>query len=99
MAHLLEFVIPKIMASWDDVAYGLRYEIPDVDTIKAQSQNDVKRCCKRLFTDWLSSKRGAHPKAWSTLLEKLQKIEELQAVVEDIEAKLKQPQIVAEYFK
>ena len=95
VAHLLEFVIPKIMALWEDVAYALRYKIEDVERIKVQSQNDVRSFCKRLLIDWLSTSHGAHPKTWATLLDKLQ---DLTAVVEDIKTKLKHPKVIAEYF-
>jgi len=56
VAHLLEFVIPKIMASWEDVAFGLQYKTEDVERIKVQSQNDVRTFCKRLLIEWSSSK-------------------------------------------
>jgi len=97
MGHLIQFVIPKIKASWEDVAYVLLYEIEEVEGIKAQPQNDVKSCCMRLLVNWLSTGNKAHPKTWATLLEKLKTLEELAAAVDYIEKKLQLPTVVAEY--
>ena len=97
MRHLIQFVIPKIKALWEDVAYVLLYDIEEVEGIKAHPQNDVKSCCKRLLIDWLSTSHGAHPKTWSTLLENLNTLEELTAVVDDIEKKLQHPTVIADY--
>ena len=97
MKHLVQFVIPKIKASWEDVAYVLLYDIEDVEGIKAQSQNDVKSCCRRLLTDWLSTSHGAYPKTWATLLKNLRTLEELTAAVDDIEKKLQHAEVVTDY--
>ena len=97
MKHLIQFVIPKIKALWEDVAYVLLYDIEEVEGIKAHPQNDVKSCCKRLLIDWLNTNHGAHPKTWSTLLENLKTVEELTAVVGDIEKKLQHPTVIADY--
>ena len=90
MGHLVKFVIPKVKAYWEDIAYvALNYEISDVEAIK-QNESDVKKCCQALFKDWLTTEHGVKPKTWSTLLTHLKEVEELSAVVEAIEDKLRQ---------
>jgi len=86
--HLIQFVIPKIKALWEDATCVLLYGIEEVEGIKAQPQNDVKSCSKRLFVDWLSTSKGAHLKTWATLLKKLKTSEELTKAADDIEKKL-----------
>jgi len=83
MSDLNKIIIPKIMANWDDVAYALCYEVHTVKAIREKSQNP-KKCCQILFEDWLSSSNGAHPKTYSTLLNKLHDVDELTEVIEEI---------------
>ncbi|XP_065915423.1 uncharacterized protein [Dysidea avara] len=97
MKHLIQFVIPKIKPLWEDVAYVLLYDIEEVESIKTHPQNDVKSCCNRLLIDWLSTSHGAHPKTWSTLIENLKSLEDLRAVVDDVEKKLQHPTVIADY--
>jgi len=97
MKHLIQFVIPKIKALWEDVAYVLLYKIEEVEGIKAHPQNDVRSCCRRLLIDWLSTSHGDYPKTWSTLLKNLRTLEELAAAVDDIERKLQHPEVITDY--
>ena len=83
MADINKIVIPRIKAEWEDVAYALCYDIPTVKAIKGNNQ-DPKKCCKELFVDWLSTDRGAGPKTWSTLIEKLKEVEDLTAATNEI---------------
>ena len=87
MAVINSIVIPRIQAEWEDVAYALRYEIPTVSAIKANN-NNTKKCCKELFIDWLSTDHGVHPKTWSTLIEKLDEVEDLAAATNEIKSEL-----------
>ena len=89
MGDIIEIVIPKIQAEWEDVAYALRYQIPTVNAIKAKYNDNPKKCCKELFKDWLSTNHGASPKIWSTLLDKLKKVEDLAAARDEIMEELK----------
>ena len=82
MADINKIVIPQIKAEWEDVAYALRYKIPEVNGIKAKYSDNPKRCCQELFIDWLSTNNGIGPKTWSTLLDKLGEIKELTAARE-----------------
>ena len=84
MVDIITIVIPRIQAEWEDVAYALDYEIATVNAIKAKNNDNPKKCCRELFIDWLSSGHGVGPKTWSTLIEKLKKIEELAAATNEI---------------
>jgi len=85
MCDLVTIVIPKIKAGWTDVAYALRFKISTVDAIREKYSNDPKTCCRDIFVFWLSTEQGVSPKTWSTLLEKLKKVELTLAAEEIIE--------------
>lgn len=84
MADLSKFVIPRIKAEWEDVAFALRYKIVTVNAIKEKHNEDPKKCCRELFIDWLSTSHGVGPKTWSTLLDKLKEVEDLSAATQEI---------------
>ena len=88
MADIIKIVIPRIQAEWEDVAYALHYKIATVKAIKANNDNS-KKCCQKLFVDWLSTDHGVGPKTWSTLLEKLKDVEDLAAATNEIKNELK----------
>ena len=89
MWQVNKFVVPQIMAHWEDVAYNsLRYNIPAVAGIRTKYQGDPRKCCKALFEDWLSTDHGVGPKTWETLLKQLKEVEELTASVEKISEQL-----------
>ena len=90
MGDIVTFVIQNVKASWKDIAYVLKYDIPVVKAIGQNHQNDVKECCQELFENWLTTDHGVKPKTWSTLLTHLKKLEELSAAIEAIEEQLKQ---------
>ena len=84
MADLNTIVIPRIKAEWEDVAFALRYKIVTVNSIKEKHKEDPKKCCRELFTDWLSTDHGVSPKTWSTLLNKLKEVENLATATQEI---------------
>ena len=84
MHHLNKIVVPKVSAEWEDIAYALRYDIPTVEKINVKCKENPTKCCKELFKNWLATDNGAKPKIWQTLMEKLNDIEELSGVTEDI---------------
>ena len=88
MGNINKIVVPRIQVEWEDVAFALHYKIPIVNTIKAMHNDNPKKCCKELFKDWLSTDHGVGPKTWSTLLEKLQEIEDLAAATSEIKNEL-----------
>ena len=83
MGNINKIVVPRIQAEWEDVAYALSYEISTVNGIRASGE-DPKKCCKRLFIDWLSTDHGVTPKTWSTLIEKLKEVDELATATNEI---------------
>ena len=87
MYELIEIVIPKIMAEWETLAYSMRYEPGDVKGFKVDTQ-DCQQCCKELFTNWLTTDHGPEPKTYQTLLNHIEKIENLVAASEAIKEKL-----------
>ena len=90
MLDLLTFVIPKVAAEWEHLAYALQYKIPAVECIESNHGKDVRECCKALFKDWLTTNNGAKPKTWETLLNALKLIEKLTSVTQEITDKLRQ---------
>ena len=87
MGDIVTIVIPKISAQWDQVAYALYFEPPDVDAIAVKCLKDPQKCCQEVFIEWLYKGRGTISKTWSVLLETLKKIGLVKAV-EDITEEL-----------
>ena len=87
MWELINIVIPKIKAKWQDVAYCMRYEAYEVDAITTESR-DLKEDCMKLFINWLTTSHPPTPKTWQTLLDHLKRVDELTAAVEQIEKEL-----------
>ena len=44
--------------------------------------------CRKLFEDWLTTGQGCTPKTWETLLQRIKRVSELSAAVEEIEKEL-----------
>lgn len=86
IGQLNYLVVPRIKAYWKDVAYRLGYKIHTVQAIKESNKGNPKGCCLEFFENWLTTKNGASagPKTWSTLMDALEKVEELAAVREEI---------------
>ena len=90
MHNLVTFVIPEVAAEWEDVAYVLHYKISTVKCIESDHGKDVRKYCRALFKDWLTTNNGAEPKTWQTLLNALKLIENLTSVTQEITDKLRQ---------
>ena len=80
MHDLNRFVIPKIEAHWEGVAYALRFGISTIDSINKKHKGDPKMCCQELLKSWLTTSHGV--KNLSTLLEKSMKFHTLQMSVQ-----------------
>ena len=87
MWALIQIVIPRIKAEWEDLAFCMKYEPNDVNAIKIES-NNLKECCRKLFANWLSTNHGPTPKTYQTLLQYIKKVEDLAAASETIEKEL-----------
>ena len=91
MCDLTDIVIPKIMNKWEYIADALHYDLIVVESIKIKECENPRRCCREFFKDWLMTNNGdrAGPKVWSTLLDALNKIDEISAdIVGDIIAQV-----------
>ena len=78
-------VIPNTMSHWKDVALiSLQYDPSMVERLEKQYANDCKKCCTKLFEDWLDTKNGVSPKTWQTLLTQLNEVKGLADKVKEI---------------
>ena len=87
MWDLIKIVIPKTKSEWEYLAYSLQYDVATVRAIKKDCK-DSEQCCKTLFEDWLSTPHGASPKSWSTLLQKIEEVDNLFTTADDIRKEL-----------
>ena len=85
MFDLTKVVIPKIMNEWEYVAEAFRYDLAIIEAIKERGNGDPKQCCREFFKDWLTTDHGNRvgPKEWSTLLDILNKVDEISAEITD----------------
>ena len=78
-------VILNITSHWKDVALiSLQYDASMVERLEKQYTSDSKRCCTKLFEDWLNSENGVSPKTWQTLLTQLNEVTGLADKVKEI---------------
>ena len=87
MFELIQFVIPKILAEWETVAYAMRYDPNNIQAFKGDT-HDANECCKKLFSNWITTSHGPTPKTYQTLLNHIKKIDNLKAASEAIEKEL-----------
>ena len=87
MFELIKFVIPKILAEWETVAYSMRYDPNDIQAFKKDT-HDANEWCKKLFINWITTSHGPIPKTYQTLLHHIKKIDNLKAASEAIEKEL-----------
>ena len=87
MYELTQIVAPRIQDQWEELAFAMRYEPGEVAAIRRNSQ-DLKECCRNLFTDWLTTGHGPTPKTYQTLLNHIKKVNDLTAASDKIEKDL-----------
>ena len=61
MWNLIDIVIPRIQADWEDLAYPMQYDVHTVKTI-AKDAGDSRKCCRRLLEDWITMSNSVAPK-------------------------------------
>ena len=88
MWNLIEIVIPKIKAEWENVAYSMGYDIYIVAAIEKESSGSLDECCKKLFKDWLTTNNGCTPKTWQKVIERIKAVNNLAAAAENISLEL-----------
>ena len=87
MWELTKIVIPRISASWKDLAYCMRYSLDDIKSFRKDSQN-VKECCEELLSNWITTNHDPKPKTYQTLLKHIKEVVGLTAASETIEEEL-----------
>ena len=87
MWTLIKIVIPKVKASWINLAYSMGYSVNAVRGFEGDGRN-LDEQCRKLFEDWLTTGHGHTPKTWQTLLDHLKQVDDLTAAVEEIEKEL-----------
>ena len=87
MYELINIVIPKVKAQWQNLAYAMKYNIGEVDAFHKEGR-DLEECCKKLFTNWITTGHGPTPKTYETLLKYIKKVNDLTAAREEIEKEL-----------
>ena len=87
MWDLLKIVIPKVKASWVELAYSMDYEIDAVRGFERDGRS-LDEQCRKLFEDWLTTEQGCTPKTWQTLLQRIKQIDELTAAADNIKKQL-----------
>ena len=87
MWKLKKLVIPEVKAHWEDLAYSLEYQTPQIKAIERDGK-DVNERCTKLLQDWLETNHGCTPKTWEKLLEKIKDVDELYSAAEHIQENL-----------
>ena len=87
MWELTKYVIPKINANWEELAYCMRYSIEEVEGFRKGSE-DLKERCKKLLINWLTTDHVPKPKTYQTLLNHIKEIDDLNTASEVIEKEL-----------
>ena len=80
MVELTKIVIPKIMNEWEYIAEALHCDLAKIKAIRKEGRNP-RDCCREFFIDWLTTNSCAKagPKVWLTLLDALEKLDEISA--------------------
>ena len=87
MWKLISIVIPKVKASFVDLAYSMGFGIEDVRGLEGDYRDSGERC-RKLFEDWLAGSRGCKPKTWGKLLERIREVSQLDAAAKEIKEQL-----------
>ena len=87
MWDLIDLVIPKVKASWVNLAYSMGYSVNAVRGFKEDGRNSDEQCCQ-LFEDWLTTEHGCTPKTWQTLLQRIKRVNGLTAAADEIKEQL-----------
>ena len=87
MWDIIKIVIPKVKASWEELAYSMGYDVSAVKGFEKDGRN-LDEQCRKLFEDWLTTGRSCTPKTWQTLLQQIKRVDGLTAAVEEIEKKV-----------
>ena len=67
-------MIKRTAANWSELAYALKFDNHDVETIGRNNRN-VKDGCTVMLGNWLDGQGERGPRTWRTLLEALRDID------------------------
>ena len=87
MWDLINLVIPKVKASWINLAYSMDYSVNAVRGFEGNGRS-LDEQCRKLFEDWLTTKHGCTPKTWQTLLQRIKRVDGLTAAADEIKEQL-----------
>ena len=94
MKQLMDKVISRVAAYWEQLAFMLEFDISRVNIIKRKGRDDPESCCYELLCEWLGTDHGMKPKNWTTLLTALKQVKKLTSVTDEIEKDLQTQLIV-----
>ena len=82
-------VIPHVRLDWQSVGHHLEVDPSVMKVIDDLYQDDVEKCCRTMFTRWLSHDEGTGgaPRLWRTVLKALKNVG-YTSVVGDVERTL-----------
>ena len=82
-------VIPHVRLDWQSVGHHLEVDPSVMKVIDDDYHDDVEKCCRTMFTRWLSHDEGTGgaPRLWRTVLKALKNVG-YTSVVGDVEGTL-----------
>ena len=82
-------VIPHVRLDWQSVGHHLEVDPSVMKVIDDDYHDDVEKCCRTMFTRWLSHDEGTGgaPRLWRTVLKALKNVG-YTSVVGDVERTL-----------
>ena len=83
MWDLINLVIPKVKASWINLAYSMGYSVNAVRGFEGDGRS-LDEQCRKLFEDWLTTGHGCTPKTWQTLLQRIKRVNGLTVAADEI---------------
>ena len=69
-------VIPHVFLDWQSVGHHLEIDLFVMEIIDDDYHGDVEKCCRTMFTRWLSHDEGTGgaPRLWRTVLKALKNV-------------------------
>ena len=87
MWDLINIVIPKVKASWVELAYSMGYSVNAVRGFEGDGRS-LDEQCRKVFEDWLTTGQGCTPKTWQVLLQRIKQVNVLTFAAEEIKDQL-----------
>ena len=87
MWDLINIVIPKVKASWVNLAYSMGYSVNAVRGFEGDGKH-LNEQCHQFFEDWLTTGQGCTPKTWETHFQHIKQVNEISSAAEEIREQL-----------